>query len=314
MLVPFVLELAYADQGLTLGFYKASCPSAEDIVKAKTKSYISRVPSLAPSLLRLHFHDCFVRGCEGSVLLNSTSKNTAEKSAGPNLSLRGFQVIDGVKTALEKQCPGVVSCADILALVARDAVMEIGGPSWPVLTGRRDGRVSLATEVSNNLPAPFFNITQLSTIFASKGLTVKDLAVLSGAHTIGVSHCASFSPRLYNFTGKGDTDPSLDPSYVAKLKEACKPKDATTLVEMDPGSFRTFDTHFYTLVGKRRVLFNSDSALLDDHTASAYVRAQALPEGSTFFNDFGESMMNMGRIGVLTGSSGEIRKHCAFVN
>lgn len=61
MLVPFVLDLAYADQGLTLGFYKASCPSAEDIVKAKTKSYISRVPSLAPSLLRLHFHDCFVR-------------------------------------------------------------------------------------------------------------------------------------------------------------------------------------------------------------------------------------------------------------
>ncbi|KAF7145735.1 hypothetical protein RHSIM_Rhsim04G0056100 [Rhododendron simsii] len=270
MLVPFVLHLAYADQGLTLGFYKASCPPAEDIVKAKTKSYISRVPSLAPSLLRLHFHDCFVRGCEGSVLLNSTSKNTAEKSAGPNLSLRGFQVIDGVKTALEKQCPGVVSCADILALVARDAVME--------------------------------------------GLTVKDLAVLSGAHTIGVSHCASFSPRLYNFTGKGDTDPSLDPNYVAKLKEACKPKDATTLVEMDPGSFRTFDTHFYTLVGKRRVLFNSDSALLDDHTASAYVRAQELPEGSTFFDDFGESMMNMGRIGVLTGSSGEIRKHCAFVN
>ncbi|KAE9456180.1 hypothetical protein C3L33_11917, partial [Rhododendron williamsianum] len=291
MLVPFVLNLAYADQGLTLGFYKESCPSAEDIVKAKTKSYISRVPSLAPSLLRLHFHDCFVRGCEGSVLLNSTTKNTAEKSAGPNLSLRGFQVIDGVKTALEKQCPGVVSCADILTLVARDAVVEIGGPSWPVLTGRRDGRVSLATEVLNNLPAPSFNITQLSTNFASKGLTVKDLAVLSG-----------------------DTDPSLDPSYVAKLKEACKPKDKTTLVEMDPGSFRTFDTHFYTLVGKRRVLFNSDSALLDDRTASAYVRAQALPEGSTFFNDFGESMMNMGRIGVLTGSSGEIRKHCAFVN
>lgn len=66
-----------------------------------------------------------MQGCEGSVLLNSTSKNTAEKSAGPNLSLRGFQVIDGVKTALEKQCPGVVSCADILALVARDAVMEV---------------------------------------------------------------------------------------------------------------------------------------------------------------------------------------------
>lgn len=66
-----------------------------------------------------------MQGCEGSVLLNSTKNSIAEKSAGPNLSLRGFQVIDGVKRVLEKQCPGVVSCADILALVARDAVTEV---------------------------------------------------------------------------------------------------------------------------------------------------------------------------------------------
>lgn len=62
------------------------------------------------------------QGCDGSVLLNSTKNNQAEKDAGPNLSLRGFQFIDTVKSAVEKRCPGVVSCADILALVARDAV------------------------------------------------------------------------------------------------------------------------------------------------------------------------------------------------
>lgn len=63
-----------------------------------------------------------MQGCDGSVLLNSTKNNQAEKAAIPNLSLTGFNVIDAAKSAVEKVCPGVVSCADILALVARDAV------------------------------------------------------------------------------------------------------------------------------------------------------------------------------------------------
>lgn len=66
-----------------------------------------------------------MQGCDGSVLLNSTKNNLAEKDGIPNLSLRGFQVIDAVKTAVESKCPGVVSCADILALVARDAISMV---------------------------------------------------------------------------------------------------------------------------------------------------------------------------------------------
>ena len=58
------------------------------------------------------------------MLLNSSTKQ-AEKDAVPNLSLRGFQIIDNVKSALEKACPGVVSCADIVALVARDVVAAV---------------------------------------------------------------------------------------------------------------------------------------------------------------------------------------------
>jgi peroxidase len=63
-----------------------------------------------------------MQGCEGSVLLNSTKGNTAEKDAKPNLTLEAFDVIDDIKAALEKECPGKVSCADILAIAARDAV------------------------------------------------------------------------------------------------------------------------------------------------------------------------------------------------
>ncbi|XP_076926451.1 peroxidase 27-like [Bidens hawaiensis] len=312
LLVAIILSVANG-KGLKLGFYKKTCPKAEAIVKRTTANYISRAPSLAAPLLRLHFHDCFVRGCDGSVLLNSTTNNQAEKDGPPNLSLRGFQVIDAAKTAVEAACPGVVSCADILALVARDAIQQIKGPAWPVPLGRRDGRVSKASE-SLTLPSPAANITQLKAAFSSKGLSVKDLVVLSGGHTVGTSHCSSIATRLYNFTGKGDADPSLDSNYVSQLKSKCKPNDRTTLIEMDPGSFRRFDDDYYTIVLKRRGLFQSDAALLNNKKTSAYVKRQAQSHGSLFFKDFKKSMVKMGQIGVLTGKAGEIRKQCALIN
>lgn len=134
-----------------------------------------------------------------------------------------------------------------------------------------------------------------------------------GGHTIGTSHCVAFGLRLYNFSGKGDTDPSMDPTYVTQLKQKCKPGDTTSLVEMDPGSFKTFDEAYYTLVSKRRGLFDSDAALLNNAETKAYV-LQASRRGSTFAKDFAVSMVKMGKVEVLTGNQGEIRKHCAMVN
>ncbi|KAF3443722.1 hypothetical protein FNV43_RR13412 [Rhamnella rubrinervis] len=320
LFLQFLLVVLVSDsinaQYLRQGYYKNTCLDAESIIWKTIRQYISRAPTLAAAMLRMHFHDCFVRRCDGSVLLKSTSNNQAEKDATPNLSLRGFDLIDAAKSAVEYKCPGVVSCADILALVARDAVSIINGPFWEVPTGRRDGRVSLASEALTKLPPPFASISQLKLMFSGKGLSVKDLVVLSGAHTIGVSHCSSFSNRLYNFTGVGDQDPSLDSEYAANLKtNKCKsPNDNTTKVEMDPGSRGTFDLSYFTLLLKRRGLFESDAALTTSTTTKSFI--QQLVQGSLkdFLAEFANSMEKMGRINVKTGTQGEIRKVCALVN
>ncbi|GAA0186220.1 peroxidase [Lithospermum erythrorhizon] len=320
VVLSFIIGLICCVQGqLTQNFYSSTCPKAEQIVQDYVSKHIPNAPSLAAALIRMHFHDCFVRGCDASVLLNTTSStgNQTEKFAPPNLSLRGFGFIDGVKSLLEAECPGVVSCADTLALVARDSIVTTGGPFWNVPTGRRDGLISNGTEALTNIPAPSNNLSALQTRFSSKGLDLQDLVLLSGAHTIGVSHCSSFTTRLYNFSGVlGNQDPSLDSEYATNLKsrKCLSLNDTTTLVEMDPGSVRTFDLSYYTLLLKRRGLFQSDAALTTSSNTASIIN-QLLQGGlQNFYAEFAKSMEKMGRVEVLTGSAGEIRRNCAIVN
>ncbi|KAJ8459574.1 hypothetical protein OPV22_032500 [Ensete ventricosum] len=294
-------------------FYKKLCPQAEQMVQDLVWASVANNSALPAKLLRLFFHDCFVRGCDASVLLDSTANSSAEKDATPNRSLAGFEVIDQVKAALEKACPGRVSCADIVALAARDSVsFQFQKPLWKVKTGRRDGNVSLASEALADIPSAGANFTKLVQQFASKDLDVKDLVVLSGAHTIGVGHCGIIRNRLYNFTGKGDTDPSLNATYAAFLKTQCSPTDRTTTVEMDPGSSLLFNDHYYVILKQKEGLFQSDAALLTDGKSSKIV--DKLLDSGDFFDAFRKSITRMGNIGVLTGTDGQIRNNCRAVN
>jgi peroxidase len=118
---------------------------------------------------------------------------------------------------------------------------------------------------------------------------------------------------LYNFTGKGDMDPTLDKAYADKLKKQCSPTDNTTVLQMVPGSSTTFDTTYFKLVTEKKALFHSDEELLRSQVTRDYVFSH-VTDSAGFFHDFGVSMVQMGRHKVLHGYNGEIRKNCAAVN
>lgn len=300
-------------QGTRVGFYSSSCPRVESIVRTTVETHFRSNPTIAHGLLRMHFHDCFVHGCDASILIDGAN---SEKTAGPNLPLRGFEVIDDAKSKLEAACPGVVSCADILALAARDSVVLTRGPTWPVPTGRRDGRVSLASDTAN-LPGFTDSIDVQKQKFAALGLNTQDLVTLVGGHTIGATACQFFRYRLYNFSGNG-ADPSIDPAFVPQLQALCPQNgDASKRIALDTGSSNTFDTTFFSNLRNGRGILESDQKLWTDATTRTFVQRFLGIRGLlglTFNVEFARSMVKMSNIGVKTGSNGEIRKICTAIN
>ncbi|KAK3137433.1 hypothetical protein QOZ80_5BG0452190 [Eleusine coracana subsp. coracana] len=314
-----LVSVAAASACLVVGFYDRTCPAAETIVQQTVAAAFRNHSGVAPALIRLHFHDCFVRGCDGSVLIDSTASNTAEKDAPPNNpSLRFFDVVDSAKSAVEARCPGVVSCADILAFAARDGVKLAGGVGYPVPAGRRDGRVSREADANNDLPAPTSTAAQLVDNFAAKNLGLDDVVTLSGAHSIGVSHCSSFLERIYNFTNTTDgIDPSLSKAYAFLLQSVCPPNTTdffpTTTLFMDMITPTRLDNKYYVGLANNLGMFQSDVALLRNATMKKLV-GSFIRSDAAWKRRFARSMIKMGRIGVMSGTQGEIRRNCRVIN
>uniref|UniRef100_A0A7C9DNQ4 Peroxidase n=1 Tax=Opuntia streptacantha TaxID=393608 RepID=A0A7C9DNQ4_OPUST len=306
LLIWSAFPLGYA---LSLNYYEKTCPDAEFIIAKAVREAFEKDKTVPAAVLRMHFHDCFIRGCDASVLLDTDGGSKVEKSGLPNLSLHAFYVIDDAKKAVEAACPGIVSCADVLALAARDAVVLAGGPTWDVPKGRKDGRTSLASETLQ-LPAPTSNLSQLQQSFAQKGLNLGDLVALSGGHTLGFSHCSSFQNRLYNFDATHDIDPSVNPSFATSLRRICpaQSNSKNAGVSMDP-SPTSFDNTYYKLIIQQKVLFSSDQALVMAPSAKSLVYKFATSK-EAFYEAFVKSVIKMSS---LTGGQ-EVRKNCRKVN
>ncbi|GAB4835623.1 hypothetical protein Ancab_000531 [Ancistrocladus abbreviatus] len=311
------MSITVSSAPLQVGFYKPTCPWAEVIVRKVVYKALYQNPGLGAGLIRLHFHDCFVRGCDASVLIDSTPGNPSEKENIANAnSLRGFEVIDAVKAEIEAACPETVSCADIVAFAARDSAYILGGINYAVPAGRLDGRVSHKDEpTQNNLPAPSFNLQQLQDNFARKGLSLDDMVTLSGAHSIGRAHCAAFSNRLYSFNATNPQDPSLDPAFAAILKTKCpSPTDKPNpTVPLDFTTPYRLDNKYYQNLQYSRGLLTSDESLMTSTSTAATVSNFAR-QGEVWADKFAGAMVRMGLIDVLTGSDGEIRKNCRVIN
>nr|POE58477.1 peroxidase 72 [Quercus suber] len=185
-------------------FYDHSCPKVQEIVRSVLAKAVAKEARMAASILRLHFHDCFVQGCDASLLLDSSGSIVSEKGSNPNRnSVRGFEVLDEIKSALEKECPCTVSFADLLAIAAREST------------------------------------------------------VLVGSHTIGNARCTNFRQRLYNQSGNGQPDYTLDQSYAAQLKIRC-PKSGgdQNLFFLDYVSPTKFDNYHYKNILASKGLLN----------------------------------------------------------
>ncbi|KAJ1261478.1 hypothetical protein BS78_09G032500 [Paspalum vaginatum] len=328
--VALLLAAAAAGHGhLKVGYYEKTCPGVEEVVKHHVAKAVRADRGSGAALVRLIFHDCFVRGCDASVLLDPTPANPhTEKTAPINIGLAGFDVIDDIKAALEARCPGTVSCADIVVYAARDAssLLSNGHVHFAAPAGRLDGAVSLAADAQRDLPDSTFSIAELIRNFRRKNFTVEELVILSGAHAVGVGHCSSLRARL--------TAPpqQIVPAYRSLLAAKCAagpdPVVPNNVRDEDPAAvaaaFPSFlkklrkakdflDNSYYHNNLARIVTFNSDWQLLTEKEALGHVKEYA-ENGTLWDEDFSDALVKLSKLPMPPHSRGEIRKHCRFVN
>ncbi|XP_078443540.1 peroxidase 41-like [Wolffia australiana] len=300
---------AAAEPPLTADYYAQTCPQAADIITGAFIAKQTSSPTTAAGTLRLFFHDCFLDGCDASVLISSNAFNRAERDADINLSLPGdsFDAITRAKTALELACPATVSCADLLAMATRDLLSMLGGPLLTLKLGRKDSLVSSAEAVDRRLPRSNATVSELITLFAARGFSPRELVALSGAHTVGFAHCSEFAARFDGGVRAGE--------FARVVRRACAgyEKRPTLAVFNDVVTPSKFDNMYYRNLMRGMGLLATDQALAEDRRTRRYVRRYAGNQ-TAFFVDFARAVEKLSVYGVKTGRHGEVRRRCDQFN
>ncbi|KAK2351038.1 cationic peroxidase [Trifolium repens] len=299
--VTLVMLATICDAQLSSTFYDSTCPNALSTIRTAIRTAVSKERRMAASLIRLHFHDCFVQGCDASILLDDSSTIESEKSALPNVnSVSGFEIIDKAKSEVEKVCPGVVSCADIVAIAARDASFAVGGPSWTVKLGRRDSTTASKSLANTDLPLFTDDLTTLISRFTNKG-----------AHTLGQAQCFTFRGRIYNNAS------DIDAGFASTRQRGCPSLSNTAnnqkLAALDLVTPNSFDNNYFKNLIQKKGLLQSDQILFSGGSTDSIVTEYS-KNPTTFKSDFAAAMIKMGDIKPLTGSAGIIRTICSAAN
>ncbi|MCO5563989.1 hypothetical protein L7F22_017644 [Adiantum nelumboides] len=235
---------------LSSGFYDASCPSVKTVVANAVAARLQQDPSVAGPLIRMFFHDCFVFGCDGSVLIKSTPNNSAERDAAPNKTIRELGLIDAIKVQLEAVCPGVVSCADIVALAAKEAVVQSGGPDWEVEIGRRDGVTSTAGEASTSLPSSFSKIDSKLDLSLEHVNIDKDDEEYAAHYKQTICESEQYSKAKRGFKLVAVANPALGHQWINKLCnldwESEHNMALNKLLPIEISYMRASNNHFYS--------------------------------------------------------------------
>ncbi|KAE8696734.1 Lysine-specific demethylase 3A-B [Hibiscus syriacus] len=245
---------------LAYDYYKFACPNVESTVRNAVLGVVFTDPTAPASFLRLLFQDCQVQGCDASILLDSKPLDgNFEIASGMNFGIRKKETIHLIKYKLEAECPGRVSCADIIAFAAKVSVALSGGPNIQIPLGRKDSTTSSRHAADVKIPPPNITVDTLLDVFVSKGLDLEESVAIMGAHTLGGGHCINIVDRLFD----GQPDDLMNPSFKAMLRLLCptkKPLTNLTIVPNDKISWLLISTTVNMfLMGKD--LFTIDSRI-----------------------------------------------------
>ncbi|KAF6168118.1 hypothetical protein GIB67_011503 [Kingdonia uniflora] len=298
--------------GLAMNYYKDTCPQAEEIIREQVKLLYKRHKNTAFSWLRNIFHDCAVESCDASLLLDSTRRELSEKETDRSFGLRNFRYLDTIKEAVERECPEVVSCADILVLSGREGIVALGGPYIPLKTGRRDGRRSRADILEKYLPDHNESISVVLERFGAMGIDASGVVALLGAHSVGRTHCVKLVHRLYP-----EVAPELNPSHVEHMLHKCPdaipdPK-AVQYVRNDRGTPMILDNNYYKNILDNKGLLIVDHQIATDKRTKNFVKKMAKSQ-DYWFSEFSRAITILTENNPLTGTQGEIRKQCNVAN